>query len=370
MKRRPPTSGTTEFLSQYLTAFLAHLLQDTPEEIKEEVFKEAQKINEIRSTFPQLQKLGRIAEVEPKFLLPKDETAHMEVNAGWHGLALESFVDDFGRYGSDAVSGIAEATFYAIALATTFGANNLFFRGEPQYGYFLKSRAERNMAASEGEEAGLTQREIDELRRFQCEVKSSESLIKSIGKNGSLPPEESPLWLPIMQHYDNSFGTRLLDISSSIYTGLYFACVGWDGGIDTEHDGILYSFSIGSNGLIFSGFYYDEKPENFDNESDNIAPEFVENSFKDWDHPEILRLYRSSSTSDREMAQDGYFLVKGSLKEGYGFGQGFKYRIPAKVKCKIAKELWLVGYTPERMVRGPIGRDAHKKLAEELGFPA
>lgn len=30
---------------------------------------------------------------------------------------------------------------------------------------------------------------------------------------------------------------------------------------------------------------------------DNIAPDSIDNSFKDWEYPEILRLYRSSSAS-------------------------------------------------------------------------
>lgn len=45
-----------------------------------------------------------------------------------------------------------------------------------------------------------------------------------------------------MQHHNEKFGTRLLDITSSIYTGLYFACIGWKGEIDSVNDGILYSF--------------------------------------------------------------------------------------------------------------------------------
>ena len=369
MSRRLPTEGTVGFFSQYLDAFIAHLLQDTPPEKKDEIFAEARKIQAIKSTFSRLQQLDRITKIEPKRLLSNDQTVHMEVNSNWHQLALESFVDTFGRYGSDAVSSVAEATFYANAFAIAFGSYNLFFRGEQCYGFELQSRAERILSDPLAQETGITKQEIDELRRFQNEVDSDSELKDSIRNQGAIPHKESPLWLPIMQHYDEAFGTRLLDISSSVYTGLYFACVGWDGLIDKEHDGILYSFMIGNSGLTMRGFYYDEKPENFDNEMDNIAPKSIENSFKNWEHPEILRLYKSSSASDREIAQDGYFLVKGALKEGYGFGQGFKYRIPAEVKHKIAKELWLAGYTPERMVRGPKGQEAHRNLARILGLP-
>jgi len=370
MSRRLPTEGTIEFLNQYLDAFIAHLLQDAqPPDKKKEIFVEARKIQAIKSTLLRLQQLERITKVEPKRLLENDQTVHMPVNSNWHRLALENFVDSFGRYGSDAVSSVAEATFYANAFASAFGAYNLFFRGEQCYGFELRSRAERLLSDSLAKEAGITKQELDELRRFQGEVESDKELKDSIKKQGEIPDKESALWLPIMQHYDETFGTRLLDISSSVYTGLYFACVGWDGTIDEEHDGILYSFMLCSSGLTIRGFYYDDKPENFDDEMDNIAPDLIGNSFRDWEHPEILRLYRSSSASDREIAQDGCFLVKGALKEGYGFGQGFKYRVPAEVKHKIAKELWLAGYTPIRMVRGPKGREAHKNLAKILELP-
>jgi hypothetical protein len=368
VSRRRPSYGTIEFFSKYLDAFNAHLLHDVPADKKEAIFTEARKIHAINGAFSTLRHLGQISETTPEQILPEDKTINMAIESGWHTLALESFVDSFGRYGTGAISSIAEAVFYANAFAVYFGSHSLFYRGEQHYGYELKSRAERYMPTGAGDNPGLTDQEITELRRFQYEVNADPSLIEAEGENGKTPSINSPLWLPIMQHYDEKFGTRLLDISSSVFTGLYFACVGWNGQIDTKLDGLLYSFMQGNGGLTMRGFYFDEKPEDFDEEMDNIAPSSIEESFKNWVHPEIMRLYKSSSTSSREIAQDGYFLVKGSLKEGYGFGQGFKYRIPANVKHKIAKELWLAGYTPERMIRGPKGRVAHKALSKELGL--
>lgn len=216
----------------------------------------------------------------------------------------------------------------------------MFYRGEHHYGYPLKSRAERHMSVSSGHGAGLSTHEIQELRRFQREVKRSKFLKKQIkGKGLFLPRRNHPAWLPIMQHYDEEFGTRLLDISSSIYTGLYFACISWDGYIDTKHDGILYLFLRGGVGLTARGFYYDREPDDFDPEFDDVAPRVVTKSFYDWEHPDFFRIYKSSSASPREIAQDGWFLVRGDLENPPQFGQGFKFRIPAGAKERIARQL-------------------------------
>jgi hypothetical protein len=170
-----------------------------------------------------------------------------------------------------------------------------------------------------------------------------------------------------MQHYDEEFGTRMLDISSSIFAGLYFASVGWDGEIDTNHDGILYLFMRGT-GLTARGYYYDQRSPDFDVEIDELAPKNLKSSFVDWPHPEYFRIYKSSTSSPRELAQDGWFLVRGVLNPKPQFGQGFKFKVPAAAKAQIAKQLWISGYTPERMVRGQKGYDAKTRLAETLGM--
>jgi len=127
---------------------------------------------------------------------------------------------------------------------------------------------------------------------------------------------------------------------------------------------------IGSGGLIVRGYYYEKAPERVDPEYDNVAAESILDAFKDWEHPAVTRIYRSSTMSERELAQDGLFLVKGSLAEGPGLGQGFKFRVPAEVKEKVVRELWWAGYTPRRMVRGPKGEESHRNLANALGMPA
>ncbi len=368
-QKRKPTSGTTEFFCQYIDAFVAHVQHGSSPHILEKLRVEVNKIMGIKGIFGQLKNLGQVEKIPEPKKLATDETPHAVINPSWHRLAMEHLAGSFGRYGLDAVSGIAEAALYANALATAFGTYNIYYRGEQRYGYPLRSRAERNLPNDAGLAAGLTEREVCELRRFQATINSDAVLAKEITKTIQLPDENNPIWLPIIQHYDEEFGTRLLDLSSSLFTGLYFACIGWDGKIDSTHDGLMYVFFRGNGGLTVRGFYYDEQPDEFDDEMDNLAPDSVEDSFKDWDHPEVLRIYRASSSSERELAQDGLFLVKGSLSSGHGFGQGFKFRVPAEAKEKVARELWMAGYTPERIVRGPKGRSAHKELARMLGVP-
>ena len=124
--------------------------------------------------------------------------------------------------------------------------------------------------------------------------------------------------------------------------------------IDSTMDGIVYCFV--DRGMPATWHHQIE------------ADAQVESYFSDWPNPEVMRIFAPASLTPRELAQDGLFLVKANLNETYGFGQGFKFRIPAELKEDIAKELWRAGYTPRRIVRGQIGLDAHQSLAQALQF--
>ena len=350
---------------------IAKSIDGVPPDIKERVFDQARAMQGILGPLSQLEIFGRFERIPAKRLLPTDESAYMQHQGTWQELVAEKLVAHFGRDGMEAVSSVQEAVCYAYTLAEIFSTEQILFRGEHKYGNPLRSRAERRMEYPSDHGSGLTPREISELRRFQNEVASSPFLTKEIVMHGaSLPSPSDPIWLPIMQHYDEEFGTRLLDLSSSIYTALYFACVDWNGVIDDSVDGILYLFMRGggTGGLIARGFYYDKKSDEFDPDFDELAPSDIAESFKDWCHAEYFRIYKSSSASPREVAQDGWFLVRGDLGDEPHFGQGFKFRIPAAAKSRIARQLWLTGYTPERMVRGPKGRDSREILKKYLGI--
>ena len=284
MQRRKPTIGTLEFFSEYIDSFIAHATTDWNETKKASITAELNKLNTAKGAFGSLHALGQIEEVSPAKTLEQDETALQAMNPGWHKLAMEHLVDSFGRYGMDCVGSAAEAVMYANALGGRFATQELFYRGEHQYGYELRSKAERKISDKKLGEQGITDEEIDQLRRFQKEVAADPEKYASIGKDEVLADLNHPRWLPVMQHYDDTFGTRLLDISSSIMAGLYFGTVSWAGDINENVDGILYVLLGGNPGMTVRGSYFEEEPEQFDPDYHDVAPKSIEDSFKDWDH--------------------------------------------------------------------------------------
>lgn len=370
MTRTKPTIGNLDWLGRYIHAFTAKLHHEIPPEQKNQVYDLSGQLTRALLSLSQLKHFNRFTDIPDKKSLPEDKTSHLEYNAPWEISTFEIIASNFGKHGTGTVSCLEEAVCYAHALASLFESSRIFYRGEDHYGHELKSRAERHMQKDEISNLGITKNEIDELRRFQNEVESCEDLKNEIiGNNNPIPRKNSPVWLPIMQHYDEAFGTRLLDISTSIYTGLYFSCISWDGNINSSKDGIIYVFLFGGHSAPqVRGIYYDTRPEDFDNEFDDLAPTDVTQSFINWEAPEYYRIYKSSSSSPREIAQDGWFLVRGSLNAPSKFGNGFKFRVPADAKKCIAKQLWLNGYTPERMVRGQKGKAARRQLQSILGI--
>jgi len=279
---------------------------------------------------------------------------------------MEDIAASFGRAGAGAIATTGEALALTNSFARPLGAEKVYFRGEHQYGYELKSRAQRKMEEDFGAplEAtnGITERELAELRRFQKQVKCSPYFEEEIVHGNGLPADDDPEWLPIMQHYDVEFGTRLLDITRSIFTGLHFACIDWDGTIDFDTDGLLYIF-------FDQGRYYAYEPAGgFNDEISEFVPGNVARTFKDWHHPQYMHHFNSSQSSMRELAQDGLFLVQGDLgsKPVFGGKYEFKVCIPRWAKARIIEEIWLAGYTPEKIVRGDREQLAAEKSKEQL----
>lgn len=364
MTREKLTKGNIEFLSALMDAYQSQMLHDVDDAKKKSTFAEVSKFRSSKNCFHGLEELGQILPQIERPNAGKDETAYVSFTNGWETIAFEKMAREFGRFGAGTISSLAELLLYTNALALPLGAKNVFYRGEHHYGYKLQSRAQRNMADGDGVEPGITGKELEELHRFQKEFRADIPYDFQSAKE--LPDNSDPMWLPIMQHYDEKFGTRMIDITSSPFAGLYFACVSWDGNIASEKDGLVYSFYLGG-AMRVRGSYFDMIPDKYD-EWDELPVENVKDSFKSWKSPEYWRIYQSSFGSPREIAQDGWFLLQGALTDKVGFGQGFKFRIPGEVKKEIAKELWLAGYTPSRMVRGPIGKEAHKNLGAALGF--
>jgi len=284
----------------------------------------------------------------------------------WTRAVAEDMAATLGRGGSGAIVSIAEGLMVVNFLAHSHSADKVYYRGEHRYGYELKSRAHRTMETEVGGKIestnGITDREIEELRRFQDQVKSDPDIIDEARLRNVLPEDNAPEWLPIMQHYDERFGTRLLDITSSIFAGIHFACIDWNGNIDFDTDGVLYVF------LGHGRHYLSQPTGTFDDEVSEFVPDYVENSFKDWRCPDYLHHYASTQSSLREIAQDGHFFVQSDLSLPFTIGAKGQYKIciPYWAKARLIQELWFAGFTPEKMVRGPKGKIAAKKAESQL----
>jgi hypothetical protein len=222
---------------------------------------------------------------------------------------------------------------------------------------------EANSDKSLGAANGITDREIEELKRFQKQVRSDPGQVEVVQYN-TLPDDDDPEWLPIMQHYDEEFGTRMLDVTSSIFAGLHFACVDWDGTIDFDTDGLLYVFF--DHGRYYK--YQDEKTGDFDDDVSEFVPDKITDLFKNWRHSKYIHHFTSAQYSMREFAQDGHFLVQGDLSVEPIFGGTAKFKlcVPHWAKARIIEELWFAGYTPERIVRGRKGKTAAQQAKEQL----
>jgi FRG domain len=369
--RGSATAGNLDWFVDYTAAFANKLLHDYHGPEGKQIKEAVHSINSSLGSIQKLRSLSCISETPAALVLEPDNTENFVELSQWMGLISEVFADEFYRNGKSTISSFAEAACYVHALARIFGSEKMYFRGESKYGNKLLSRAERKMSSSDLESDGISEIELHELARFQKEVRSDPFQSQEIARSHSaLPADTDPSWLPIMQHYDEHFGTRLLDITSSIFTGLYFSCVDWDGRINDEVDGILYVFlKGGDNSTLHARGMYLEKSNSLNaTEFDDVVPNVVEDSFRGWQAPDYFRVYQSITANPREMAQDGLFLVRSSLKELPRYGQNFKIRIPASAKFEIMRQLWRAGYTPERVVRGKKGQEAQDQLGNILGY--
>lgn len=366
------TDGNIQYVRAYQDALQNHFQGAAKEKNKwDEALPLLQELRSVIGPYTSLQGLGITKPIPPQATRkdqdgnPIDKSEFHEPKP-WLGAIAEDVAASFGRGGTGAIVTTAEGLRMINSLARLHSAGKVYYRGEHQYGWELKSRAQRKMEKDDGAPLeganGITERELDELRRFQKQAKNDSALMEEIVHGCGLPAENDPEWLPIMQHYDFDFGTRLLDFTRSIFAGLHFACIDWDGTVDFETDGLLYV-------LFDQGrFYAYEQINGIDDDFSEFVPDNVTCSFKDWSHPEYMHHFNSAQSSMRELAQDGLFLVQGDLgsKPVFAGRAEFKFCIPRWAKARIIEELWLAGYTPEKIVRGEMGKGAAKVSREQL----
>ena len=277
---RKLTDGNIENINRLLFAFKGSISSCVEEEHKGFVRDLVNALSQTQGDFYKLRKANQIVDTDPKQILDPDQTVLIQPDEGWETPILLKFIQEFGRYGTDAISSVHELMLYSDIIAEMYGSELVFFRGESQYGWTTTSRAERHLSVDELSEPGLHAKELEQLRRFQEEFRTKPD--PELVSKGALPDNDSPLWLPIMQHYDEAFGTRLLDITTSPFAALYFACVEWDGSINDKIDGIVKCYFLGNVGsLPIKGFFYDNEtePHGFDRETDEMAGASVTNMF-------------------------------------------------------------------------------------------
>ncbi|MEM6792317.1 MAG: FRG domain-containing protein [Myxococcota bacterium] len=368
MSRPWLTEGNLKFIQSFCASVRAHLLEAAApkrKNIEEQARPHLEKLHSAEvEAYAHLGDLGIAQSPPPHRGLGGEPFFGEPEKEDWSSLFAEDLVASFGRGGPGAVATIAEAMLVVNALARAHWhpSRKVYFRGEHRYGRPLKSRAQRTLEKrgakkSEIETVGISGTELTELRRFQKDVIDRSLHVDLVGQQGLPNDDDDPEWLPLMQHYDTSFGTRLIDLTRSIFAGLHFSCIDWCGDIDFDTDGLLYVFFDGGRRVSAEPGLGDETMVS------------VKTAFSGWQCPDYLDLFESSQSSMRELAQDGVFLVQGRLgtpKQEEAAVKGFTLRIPRWAKARIIEELKFAGYTPERIVRGRLGDVAARRAEAKL----
>ena len=297
---------------------------------------------------------------------PKIDAEDCDPNyENWMDLVLH-YVKEFNKYGNCYISSCGEALLKTLGIKSFMNKGSnlkpVFFRGEHIYGWELIPRIVRNLGLkhSESNPFDATSEELEHLKRFQ--KKYTNSNIRRIFQTRK--KRENPNWWSLMAHYDDEVGTRMIDITSSIFCALYFACVDWDGTINTDEDGCLY-FLWNNNWRADT-----DTPEI--RKGEIIGPKdqkqhSTNEYFSVQDHQTIVRFRESPASNERLVYQDGFFLWWPNFSDPLDLGQHHIFRIHKDSKMSILRELYSIGYTANRIVRGEKGKESHRKVCAQLG---
>jgi len=319
-------------------------------------------VNTLGSALSELHSYARTQAAVPNPALPPNTT---NLAGNWIDLALRE-IESLNVEGNEAICSVTEAQWKANGIMNWWHQTNrgrFFFRGEHHSDWNLVCSAFRNGHTPDPDNLlEVTESEIADLRRFQATVQTDRQLYASVFPDGRLLDLDSADWWALMQHYAG--GTRLIDISSSVFCALFHACAGWDGTVNTSVDGALYLFPRED---WRPAVLYPEivRGQNVGS-TDQLYPT-VGQYFNVDGHPDIVRFRESFHRNDRLLAQDGYFLWQPTFDMPLNLNQFFKFRVPASRKHHILSELYSVGYTAQRIVRGPQGESAHENICTSIG---
>ncbi len=280
-------------------------------------------------------------------------STHHQIDRQWTDTILNE-VFEFNSMGAEYICSITEATIKVHGLKKLLAhtsSSPMFFRGEHIFGWDLVSRLGRQhpIAWSNVDSKMATSLELQLLNQFQSKVKSSEELKEKIFGEIPIIADNDVGWWSIMQHYDENSGTRMIDVTSSLYSALYFACADWDGSIDETKDGKLYMFPHPPGRT--ERYNPDMFKEQIIGSEDQIETT-VETYFNVRSSFDIPRMRISPIMNNRALSQDGYFIWQRYFDKPLNFvgGNIFPFRIHREYKRSIIQELEFVGYTRDRIL--------------------
>lgn len=354
-------------LINQLTSLQGDYAKSTGATLKDQS-QDGQLLRELGAGLGALHKISHTGKA-PLQPIPAGSTGNYVDN--WLNLAIKE-LNDFNKHGSHYVTSCSEALLKVHGVTNIWHGNpanrkRIYFRGEHHYGYPLVSRLGRNKSAAQSNTpTGATNFELQLLSNFQAQVLRDDALRSDVFGAQEPLNKDHPDWWAIMQHFDQSFGTRMLDVTSSIFCALYFACAGWNGDVDVDKDGCLYVFpQLSVRGATPNPNMINGKLNDTNDRQMNSAQSYftIEGSL------ETARFRKTSHRNDREVAQDGYFVWQPKFWEPMQLGQSFTIRVARDSKMDILRELYSIGYTADRIVRGAAGRAAQVNLAKTLSLP-
>lgn len=294
---------------------------------------------------------------------------------GWHDAITEE-IAQFNCNGSAYITRVSECIIKTYGLINIHqGSSNrslALFRGQHNAEWGIISSVGLKIPPDKvpDDKLSVSEYEVSLLRTWQELVMSTADLLVEIFGSQNAYGLDDPRWWSIKQHYEGE--TRLIDWTSSPLCALYFACIDWDGTIDTNLDGGVYAMMKRQGRRFVSKDVYNSLPY-YDKDWHDCAGSTVTDYFNLNDHPGVLRSNIDEPDSDRQLSQDGHYMFNPRFNEyiqsdDWSGQTPFFFVIPKECKIPILRELYSIGYTPKKIVRGYKGKIAHQRLIQQLGI--
>lgn len=340
-----PTSGSILVLSRWLNrlhSFAHQSLKDQNKNTGELDIAIGKTLSSIHSL---------VLPATPKHVPPDPpEDKISTISTSWLQI-IEDEIFRFNSYGTEYIGSCTDALIKIQGIKRKLDqfSNTTIFRGEHRFGWPLIPKFARNRNIEIKDPRRVTPEELEAMRYFQNSVLHSDDLKVKIFGNSNPLDIEHPSWWHIMQHYDTIHGTRMIDVTSSLFSALYFACADWNGEVDETTDGKLYMFPY------LPGRTDNKKPERCETSGRIISGEDeskdkLSEYFSIEDGIDFPRFRHATNPNDRSLAQDGFFAWQPYFTKPLKTFQTFPFRVFRGAKIEILSELSSIGYTRDRII--------------------